>query len=150
MTVTLEPSGIQARWDATFQRLDRTCPQRRADEDSTDYLKRLSRIGRKYIPKGEPLASVAFDRTMPDEVVHKFSEMMRQCVEKNILRTDNMADGELRSYIETDPNTGAKIRCWVGPRTFVDGFTSAKRVTRINTPPVQALYDAKKESRGLW
>jgi hypothetical protein len=142
MTVRLELLGIQEKWDRTFQRLDRSCPARRADEGETDYLRRLSRIGRKYIPRSEPIAKVAFDDSLPDNVVEKFSELMRQCVEKNILRTDNMADGELRSYIETDPNTGAKSRCWVGPRPFTDAFTRVKRVARINAPAVNTVWES--------
>jgi hypothetical protein len=43
-----------------------------------DYLRRLSRVGRKYIPAGEEIARVRFDYTLPDEVVPKFSEMMRE------------------------------------------------------------------------
>ena len=101
---------IQERWDGTFAKLDRSCPAQRADEDSTDYLRRLSRIGRRYIPANEEIARVKFDDTLPDAVVGKFSEMMRSAVERNIYRTDNMQPGELRSVMVTDPNTGAQQR----------------------------------------
>jgi hypothetical protein len=110
--------SIQERWDSTFAKLDRSCPPQRADEASVDYLRRLSRIGRRYIPKGEQMASVNFAE-LPDSVVPKFSELMRQRVEANIHRIDNMKPGELKSYIQTDENTGSKIRCWVGPESFV-------------------------------
>jgi hypothetical protein len=109
---------IQERWDATFSKLDRSCPAQRADEAQVDYLRRLSRIGRRYIPKGEQMASVNFAE-LPDNVVGKYSELMRQCVERNIMRTDNMAPGELRAVMITDENTGAKHRCWVGKDSFV-------------------------------
>jgi hypothetical protein len=56
---------------------------------------------------------------LPDSAVPIFAEMMRERVEANIVRTDNMRPGELRLYIETDENTGSKIRCWVGPESFV-------------------------------
>jgi hypothetical protein len=69
MSTQMEPTGAQARWDATFAKLDRSCPARRADEAETDYLRRLSRVERKYIPKGEDIAQVRFDHTLPDAVV---------------------------------------------------------------------------------
>jgi hypothetical protein len=109
MSVQLEPIGAQARWDATFAKLERSAPMRRSDESTVDYLRRLSRIGRRYIPAGEPIARVRFDHTLPDEAVGRFAEMMRERVEANITRTDNMSAGELRSYIETDENSGRKI-----------------------------------------
>ncbi|HZZ22322.1 MAG TPA: hypothetical protein VFE60_06995 [Roseiarcus sp.] len=109
---------IQERWDATFEKLDRSAPAQRADEASVDYLRRLSRIGRKYIPRSEQLASVNFAE-LPDETVPKFSELMRQCVEKNLRRTDNMAPGEIRAVMQVDPNTGQKIREFIGPQSFV-------------------------------
>ena len=73
-----------------FEKLDRSCPAQRADEAQVDYLRRLSRIGRRYIPAGEEIARVKFDDTLPDEVVPKFSELMRAAVERNLYRTDNM------------------------------------------------------------
>jgi hypothetical protein len=109
---------IQERWDGTFAKLDRSAPAQRADEDSTSYLRRLSRIGRRYIPKGEQMASINFAE-LPDETVPKFSELMRQCVEKNLRRTDNMQPGEMRPIMRTDENTGQKVREWVGPQSFV-------------------------------
>jgi hypothetical protein len=78
MTIQLENDGAQARWDSTF-----------------------SALGRKYIPRGEQIASVDFSE-LPDEVVPKFSEMMRQAVARNITRTDNMP-----------PNTC--VRSWSRP-----------------------------------
>ena len=54
-----------------------------------DYLRRVSRMGRKYIPSGEEIA-VPFDHTMPDAVVPEFSEMMRSRVEANMRRADNL------------------------------------------------------------
>lgn len=54
--VKLEPTGPQAQWDSTFQKLGRSAPEPRADENDMAYLKRLSRIGSKYIPSGEEIA----------------------------------------------------------------------------------------------
>ena len=99
--------SIQERWDATFQKLDRSCPAQRADEAQVDYLRRLSRIGRKYIPRGEQMASINFAE-LPDKSVPKFSELMRNAVERNLYRTDNMAPGEMRAVMRTDENTGQK------------------------------------------
>jgi hypothetical protein len=117
---------IQERWDGTFAKLDRSCPAQRADEASVDYLRRLSRIGRRYIPKGEQMASVNFAE-LPDEVVPKFSELMRATVERNLYRTDNMAPGEMRAVMRTDENTGQKIREWIGPDSFVKAMSQPCR-----------------------
>ena len=109
---------IQERWDGTFAKLDRSCPAQRADEAPVDYLRRLSRIGRRYIPKGEQMASVNFAE-LPDDAVPKFSELMRAAVERNLYRTDNMEPGTMRAVMRVDENTGQKIREWVGPDSFV-------------------------------
>jgi hypothetical protein len=108
----------QERWDGTFAKLDRSCPAQRADEAPVDYLRRLSRVGRRYTPKGEQMASVNFAE-LPDDVVPKFSELMRAAVERNLYRTDNMAPGEMRAVMRVDENTGQKIREWIGPDSFV-------------------------------
>jgi hypothetical protein len=107
-------------------KLDRSCPAQRADEASVDYLRRLSRIGKKYIPRGEQMASVNFSE-LPDEVVPKFSELMRAAVERNLYRTDNMAPGEMRAVMVTDENTGQKIREWIGPDSFVKAMSAPCR-----------------------
>jgi hypothetical protein len=157
MSIQTEPVGAQARWDQTFAKLDRSCPARRADEAEMDYLRRLSRVGRKYIPKGEQIAQVRFDHTLPDSVVERYSEMMRQRVEANLYRTDNMQPGEMRSVMRVDENTGLKIRDWVGPQSFVldpaYGHRPCRRVTRIAAPAMQTLYassDAKRAMSGGW
>ena len=108
---------IQERWDGTFAKLDRSCPAQRADEGSTDYLRRLSRIGRKYIPKAEQMASINFAE-LPDETVPKFSELMRAAVERNLYRTDNMAPGEMRSVVHSSktPARGSRMD---RPQSFV-------------------------------
>ncbi|HZZ25518.1 MAG TPA: hypothetical protein VFE60_24515 [Roseiarcus sp.] len=141
---------IQERWDGTFAKLDRSCPAQRADEASVDYLRRLSRIGRKYIPKGEQMASINFAE-LPDETVPKFSELMRAAVERNLYRTDNMVPGELRSVMVVDPNTGAQQRHWVGPTSFVRdpavGHRDCRRVTRISAPSGTTLWADSSATR---
>ena len=117
---------IQERWDGTFAKLDRSCPAQRADEAPVDYLRRLSRIGRRYIPKGEQMASVNFAE-LNDDVVPKFSELMRAAVERNLYRTDNMAPGELRAVMRVDENTGQKIREFYGPDCFVKAMGQPAR-----------------------
>jgi hypothetical protein len=140
---------VQEDWDATFAKLGRSAPAQRADELTTDYQRRLARVGRKYIPAAEEIARVRFDYTMPDGVVPKFSEMMRAAVERNLYRTDNMEPGEMRPVLETDPNTGAKIRSWIGPTSFVkDMGLPCRRVVRINAPSSTPLYAADRRSMG--
>jgi hypothetical protein len=143
-------TSAQERWDATFQMLDRSCPAQRADEASVDYLRRLSRIGRKYIPRSEQMASVNFSE-LPDETVPKFSELMRQCVEKNLRRTDNMQPGEIRSVMRVDENTGQKIREFIGPQSFVlnplYGHRDPRRVTRISAPAGTTLWADASQTR---
>jgi hypothetical protein len=149
---------IQERWDGTFAKLDRSCPAQRADEDSTDYLRRLSRIGRRYIPAGEEIARVKFDHTLPDAVVPKFSELMRAAVERNLYRTDNMVPGEMRSVMVVDPNTGAQQRHFVGPTSFVRdpavGHRDCRRVTRISAPAGTTLWadaaQTRRAASGAW
>jgi hypothetical protein len=153
MSVTFEPAGAQARWDATFQKLDRSCPTRRSDESEPDYLRRLSRIGRKYIPKGEEIARVRFDDTLPDSVVERYSELMRQRVEANMYRTDNMQPGDMRSVMIVDENTGMKQRHFVGPESFVRnpiyGHRDARRVDCIRNPTGNILYRSVRSQRAL-
>jgi hypothetical protein len=154
MSLRLEPTGATARWDETFEKLNRSAPARRADEASMDYLRRLSRVGRKYIPAGEEIARVRFDHTLPDEVVPKFSEMMREAVERNLRRTDNMEPGTMRSVLIVDENTGLKTREWIGPDSFVKAMgLPCRRVLRINAPATTPLYasaDAKRAMSGGW
>lgn len=149
--------SIQERWDGTFAKLDRSAPAQRADEGSTDYLRRLSRIGKKYIPRSEQMASVNFAE-LPDEVVPKFSELMRTAVERNLYRVDNMMPGELRSVMVVDPNTGAQQRHFVGPDSFVKdtsyGHQPCRRVTRISAPAGSTLWQdasaTKRAAAGGW
>jgi hypothetical protein len=149
--------SIQERWNDTFMKLDRSAPAQRADEGSTDYLRRLSRIGRKYIPKGEQMASINFAE-LPDEYVGRYSELMRQCVEKNLRRTDNMQPGEMRSVMRVDENTGQKIREFIGPQSFVRnplyGHRGCRKVTCISAPAGSTLWQAASETRrgasGSW
>jgi hypothetical protein len=143
-------SSIQERWNDTFSKLvseagpnGRTCPSRRADESSVDYLRRLSRIGRRYIPAGEPIAKVQFDHTLPDDVVAKFSEQMRQAVERSLYRTDNMAPGDVRAVLRVDEATGQKIREYYGPRVaFIDNMGMVRKA-RLN----RELADASQRSK---
>lgn len=38
MSMRLEPTGPQALWEETFQKLGRSAPMQRADEGDMDYL----------------------------------------------------------------------------------------------------------------
>jgi hypothetical protein len=129
MDVKLEPVGPQALWEETFQKLGRSALAPRADESDLQYLRRVSRVGRKYVPIGEEICSVAFDHTLPDAVAPKYSEMMRQRVEANLRRTDNLDpnDTNYRVVHVTDQNTGMKIREFYRARPFTDDFKSFVR-----------------------
>ena len=126
------------------------CMPGRRLEAQVDYLRRLSRVGRKYIPKSEQMASVNFAE-LPDEVVPKFSELMRAAVERNLYRTDNMAPGEMRSVMVVDPNTGAQQRHFVGPTSFVRdpavGHRDCRRVVRIAAPHGSTLWADASQTR---
>jgi hypothetical protein len=151
MDVKLEPTGPQALWEETFSKLGRSAPAQRADEGDMAYLRRVSRVGRRYIPAGEEIAQVPFDYTMPDAVVPRFSEMMRARVEANLRRVDNLdpRDPNYRQVLVTDPNTGMKIKEFYRARPFTDDFsTPCRRVTRINTPASTPLYSADRRSMG--
>jgi hypothetical protein len=119
-----------------------------------DYLRRLSRVGRKYIPAGEEIARVRFDDTLPDAVVPQYSELMREAVERNIRRTDNMEPGTMRSVLTVDEQTGLKTREWIGPDSFVKAMgLPCRRVVRINAPATTPLYQsayAKAAMSGGW
>jgi hypothetical protein len=147
MSEQIEPTGAQARWDGTFSKLGRSCPAQRADESGVDYQRRLARVGRKYIPKGEQIAQVRFDHTLPDAVVPQYSELMRQRVEANLFRTDNMAPGDMRAVMVVDENTGAQQRHWIGPQCFVTdpqyGHRPCRKVIAINAPQPSRLYVAR-------
>jgi hypothetical protein len=151
MDVRLEPTGPQALWEETFQKLGRSAPAQRADEGDMDYLRRMSRLGRRYVPSGEEICSVHFDRSLPDAVVPEFSERMRARVEANLRRTDNLDpnDPSYRVVHITDPNTGMKIREFYRARPFTDDFAlPARRVVRINAPASTPLYAADRRSMG--
>lgn len=61
--------------------------------------------------------------------------MVRERVEANLYRTDNMAPGEMGPVLEVDPQTGQQIRVWFGPTSFVkDMGRLCRRVTRIAAP----------------
>ena len=141
--VKLESSGPQALWDETWAKLGRSAPAPRADEREADYLRRMARVGRRYIPSGEEIAGVAFDHTMPDAVVPRFAEMMRERVEANLRRTDNLDanDPNYRVVHVTDGNTGMRIREFYRARPFTDDFKlPPRRVVRINAPASTTLY----------
>ena len=69
MDMRLEPTGPQALWEETFPKLGRSAPTQRADEGDMAYLRRVSRVGRKYIPAAKKLPGCVSTPTMPDAVV---------------------------------------------------------------------------------
>jgi hypothetical protein len=144
--------SLHERWDETFAKLDRACPARRADEATVDYYRRLSVIGKRYLQKSEQITNVTF-KTLPDDVVPKFSELVREAVERNLTRTDNMEPGTFRAVLRVDENTGQKIREYYGPRPFTDQFCGRiQKVLRINAPAQQTVWgvDPRRETAALW
>jgi hypothetical protein len=140
MSIEVELTGAQALWDQTFSKLGRSAPVRRADESGADYLRRLSRVGRKYTPRAEEIARVAFDHTLPDAYVPQYSELMRAAVERNIMRSDNMRPGEMRPVMIVDENTGMKQRHFIGPTSFVrDMGRPCRRVVKVVNPNTGAV-----------
>jgi hypothetical protein len=152
--VQIEPTGHQQKWQETFEKLGRAAPAPRAGEGDMDYLRRMSRLGSRYVPSGEEICSVNFDSSLPDSVVPVFSERMRAAVERNMRRTDNMdpADPTYRTVLVTDPHSNMKIREFFRPRPFTDDFgTRCRRVSRINAPASMPLYAADRAAgAGFW
>jgi hypothetical protein len=73
--------------------------------------------------------------------------MMRQRVEANVYRTDNMQPGEMRAVMETDANTGRQIRHWIGPDSFVKSMgLPCRRVVAITAPAGTVLYQADRRA----
>jgi hypothetical protein len=153
MDAQLEPTGVHALWDETFQKLGRRAPAQGAGESVYDYQRRLAALGSKYIPRGEQIAGVAFDQ-LPNEVVPKFTEMMRERVEANMRRTDNLDpnDTSYRTVLVQDADTNGKIREFYRARPFTDDFKlPGRRVVRINAPEQRTLYSSnRREAASTW
>ena len=149
----LEPTGTHALWDETFQKLGRSAPPQRADESIYNYQRRLAELGSRYVPRGEQIAGVDFAQ-LPNEVVPRFAEMMRERVEANLRRTDNLdpSDKNYRTVLVTDDNTGGKIREFYRARPFTDDFNvPGRRVVRINAPEQRTLYSSnRREAASTW
>jgi hypothetical protein len=153
MDAHLEPTGVHAQWDETFQKLGRTAPAQGAGESVYDYQRRLAGLGSKYIPRGEQIAGVDFSR-LPNETVGQFSEMMRERVEANLRRTNNLDpdDKTYRTVLVTDANTNGKVREFYRARPFTDDFKlPGRRVVRINAPEQRTLYSFnRREAASTW
>jgi hypothetical protein len=55
----------------------------------------------------------------------------------------------MRPVLEVDPNTGAKIRSWIGPTSFVKEMGQpCRRVVRINAPSSTPFYATDRRSLG--
>ena len=138
----------QETWDTVFGRIGRSAPARRADESSVNYERRLATVGQRYMPASEEVANINFAR-LPDDAVARFSVMTQEAITRNLYRTDNMQPGEMREVYSTDPNSGMKIRHFVGPTSFVkDMGVPCRRVKSINAPVSMPLYAADRRSMG--
>jgi hypothetical protein len=105
------------------------------------------------VPRGEQIAGVDFTQ-LPNEVVQKFAEMMRERVEANMRRTDNLDpnDTSYRTVLVQDANTNGKIREFYRARPFTDDFKlPGRRVVRINAPEQRTLYSSnRREAASTW
>jgi hypothetical protein len=143
-----KPVSIQERWSATFSLLDREAPIRKADEAQVDYLRRLSRIGKRYLPLSEPITEVRFSE-LPDDTVEQYSELCREAVERNLYRVDNMEPHTYRAIVKIDAHTGRKVREWIGPDSFCSdpryGHLPGRKVLQIvRPPPAEVLYQSRR------
>jgi hypothetical protein len=143
MSMQLLPSGHQARWDETLGKINLRADAQRSGESEIDYLRRLAIRGKKYLPRSEDIVEVKFSRNLPDNKklhdrdVLRYSEMVRQAVERNITRVDNMDrnDPTYREVMVTDDNTGQKIKTFYRARPFTDDFAQpCRQVRRIINP----------------
>lgn len=76
--------------------------------------------------------------------------MMRECVERNVVRVDNMEPGEFKPVYKTDPG-GTKTVEWHGPQSFVVGLSQpCRRIVRISAPARETPYQNRSAMRGLW
>jgi hypothetical protein len=145
--------GIQQRWNDTFSKLvsadepnGRSCPPRRADESETDHLRRLSIIGKRYVPKSEQITAVKFSKNLPDKerlpdaVVEQYSEQVRAAVERNLMRTDNMRPHEMREMVIADQD-GLKWHHFVGPDSFVKNPVDYNTGYPIGGRPCRLVVD---------
>ena len=152
MDAQWEPTGTHALWDETFQKLGRSAPPQRADESLPNYQRRLAELGSRYVPRGEQIAGVDFAQ-LPNEVVPKFSEMMRERVEANLRGTDNLDPNDLsyRTVLVTDANTNGKIKEFYRARPFTDDFKAQiRKVLKINAPEVRTVYQSRREAASTW
>jgi hypothetical protein len=141
----------QEKWDTVFGQIGRSCPARRADESSSNYERRLASIGQRYIPASEEVASIDFAR-LPDDAVDRFSAMAQEAVTRCLWRTDNMQPGEMREVFSVDPNSGQRIRNFVGPDSFVKSMgLPTRRVVKIFAPMGTALFSSdRRDSAGFF
>jgi hypothetical protein len=141
--------SIQEQWEAVFNQIGRSCPPPLANEAQVDYLRRLSIIGKRYLPNDEQVKRVTFKR-LPDDVVEQYSSMVKEAVERSIWRTDNMSSGELRAVPQPGPN-GSRTTLFVGPDSFCKALTTpARRVVSFSAPQREILYQNRSYLKGLF
>jgi hypothetical protein len=92
--------------------------------------------------------------SLPSGLRARKSEQNRSVSKRVGVFTQARPSGSFLEILETDENTGQKIRTFYGPRTFCDQFMGrVQKVARINAPAAQVVWEsgrAKAESRGLW
>jgi hypothetical protein len=143
----------QESWQKVFEIVGRDAPRPLANEGSIAYERRMSTIAQKYVRRADQISRVDFN-TIPQEALRPFVNMVQEALVRDANSPLGMRPGEFRPVIDVDQNTGAKTKRWIGPRPFTDdaayGNLPARRVTRINAPAQNVIYDSKRESRGLW
>jgi hypothetical protein len=146
--------SLMERVDDAFSVWGRAAPPMRADETNSRYIKRIARVAQKgkYLSYDEPTKRIDFDQ-LANDALPVFTGMLLEGIKRRVNRSDTVPDGEERAVFTRDDQTGQQTRSFVRPngRTFCDQFMGRiQRVTRIAAPEMRTLYDAKRETAGLW
>lgn len=144
-------STILEQVDEAFQLWGRAAPPMRANEDERRYIERVSRIAQKrnYLSYDEPAKQVDF-RELPVNARPQFTDMLLEGIKRSVSRADTVPDGEMRAR-HVHNGGGGRVTEWIGRESFVKQLTTpARRVTRINAPQQQVLYQNRAHLNGLW
>jgi hypothetical protein len=116
----------------------------------------MSTVAQKYVRRSDALSRIDFNE-LPRDVVGKFAGLVQEALIRNANSPEGMRPGEFRPVIDVDQNTGAKVKRWIGPESFVKdplyGYQEPRRVARINAPQLNAIWESRysrRETSGLW
>jgi hypothetical protein len=136
----------QARYDSAFEPWGISARQIRSDEDIDHYRRDLAVAAKRLLPPDHQLARVQY-RQQADSVLDNFEPMLLSAVKQHAHANDTVPfDLPLREVPVVDPNTGQKIKTFVGERSFVHDFKApVRRVLSFTT--YRGRYDAVQ---GRW